>query len=102
MSVNLADLEEGVAMMWGWTGWPMMWGWGIWMWLVPLALAALLIWAVGRPRRRWLRRVPGGYGYRWRAGGRGGDPALQILRERLAKGEITAEEYEKLRERLSK
>lgn len=87
-------------MMWGWNGWPMMWGWGILMWLVPLGLAALLIWAVGRPGRRYDGHFGRGYGHGNCA--HAGDPALQTLRERLARGEITEDEYEKLKERLTK
>jgi putative membrane protein len=41
----------------------------------------------------------GGWGWGWRGGWYGGgyyDPALQMLRERFAKGEITKEQYDQM------
>ena len=74
----------------------------------------------GRGRHAW--RGPGGHGYQYRYGGRGGhsrhgsrhgghgsshggsrhrDEALEVARERLARGQINAEEYERLRSGLA-
>ena len=83
-------------MMGGWDGGMMGGGWGIfgWLWMiVPLlfwgGLIALVVWAV-------MRIFPG-----QRVGGepqeRGAQSAEEILRERFARGEIDAEEYEERR-----
>lgn len=75
-------------------GWPMMggggaWGWG-WMLLGTLTmllfwggLAVLVVWAV-----------------RQFAGGRRPNGALEVLRERYARGEIDAETYQRMRREL--
>lgn len=80
-------------MMWGYAyGWPMLWMvfWNI-LWLL---LLGLLIWALVR----WLARSP-----------RRGDfphlssrepSALEILRQRYARGEIDTATFEQMRERL--
>ncbi|MGE5561580.1 MAG: SHOCT domain-containing protein [Chloroflexota bacterium] len=83
-------------MMWGYSG-PMMWGMGILMWIVPLGLVGLLFWAFSRSSRP-VDHINGDAAH----SPMGGDPALAILRQRLAKGEISEEEYERLKERLSK
>ncbi len=73
-------------------GWHMWWGvWGVGMMLFMLLFWALIIvgvvalfrWAFGRPG-------PGGRSER---GGR----ALEILKERYAKGELTREQFEAIR-----
>lgn len=78
---------------WGWGGHPMMWGWGAWglgMGLMMLVFWGLVI--VGLVLAiRWLLvqgREPGG-GHE-----RGPDRALDVLRERYARGEIGKEEFE--------
>ena len=78
-------------MMWGY-GWPMLWMvfWNI-LWLV---LFGLLIWALVR----WLARSS-------RAADFGPPPsrepsALEILRQRYARGEIDTTTFEQMRERL--
>ncbi len=71
----------------------MMWGFG-WMWLMPLFMVAfwgLVIWALvalvqGLPR-------PSGSDSDLDRK----DPALEILRQRYALGEITGEEYQEMR-----
>ena len=72
-------------------------GWPVWeiavMWIVMIAFVGLLAWGiyalVGGPRRRSNELGEGA-----------GDPA-RILDERLARGEIDADEYAKLREALA-
>jgi len=73
-------------------------GWAWWqaglMWLVMIAFWALLIWAIyalvtGITRRPG-QAEPGGQ--------RGPGDARRILDERLARGEIGTEEYQRLRE----
>jgi putative membrane protein len=74
----------------------MMWGYGWdmgWMWLfMPLTLIAivLLVWFL-------VRAFGGGFGRSWRDGApgplSGASRARQILDERFAKGELTAEQY---------
>lgn len=69
------------------------WGWGLgWLLhgLLPLAILALLVWAVVVLARN--------------AGGQvqpRGDRALSILRERYARGELTREEFESMRRDLT-
>jgi putative membrane protein len=77
----------------------MMYGGGWLLWLVVLILGLLLVgglfawglWLVTRNAKT------GGHQPTSR-----GDGALEILRQRYAKGEITDEEYESMRERLSR
>lgn len=73
-------------MMWGW-GAPMAAGWGwfgmLFMWLVPLAVIGLVAWALLGARRP-----------------AAGDDAQAILKRRLANGEISEEEYRRLRDLL--
>lgn len=72
----------------GYSGW---WGWEIaFMWAAMIALVALLVWAV-------TRTVSGRRGDR-----AGDDPAVpgRILDERLARGEIDADEYARVRDAL--
>ncbi|HEX9058429.1 MAG TPA: SHOCT domain-containing protein [Ktedonobacterales bacterium] len=85
-------------MMWGypWSGAMMLWMslWGI-IWLVLLALA---IWALVR----WVsRRDVGQMGGGQMGSGPGSGPsAMEILRQRFARGEIDATTFEQMRERL--
>jgi putative membrane protein len=78
-------------MMWGypWSGAMMLWMslWGI-LWLVVLGAAvwALVRWASGR--------TPA-------SGPQSGPAALEILRQRYARGEIDATTFEQMRERLT-
>lgn len=73
-------------------------GWAWWqaglMWLVMIAFWALLIWAIyaliTSVTRRQDRTEPGGQ--------RQPGDARRILDERLARGEISPEEYQQLRE----
>jgi len=44
--------------------------------------------------------VRGGYGMGYKQGGHGGDRALDILKERYAKGEIKKEEFEAMKKDL--
>ncbi|HJV53773.1 MAG TPA: SHOCT domain-containing protein [Noviherbaspirillum sp.] len=72
-------------MMWWGDGWsPAAWGWFtllhiVWWLLVVIGLAVLVL---------------RGLGNGWRGRHAGGDRALEILRERYARGEISREEYE--------
>lgn len=70
-------------MMWGWgCGGPGAFGWmgGLLMWIFPAALIGLVVWlATGRQRRD-------------------DDGALAILKRRLANGEITEDEYRRMKE----
>ncbi len=77
-------------------------GYGIW-WIVGLiALALLVLFVVGIvvlgiwTSGRRTRSQEGGQGYPGRA-----DEALEILRQRYARGEITREEFLAMREDLS-
>ncbi len=83
-------------------GWSNGWGlWGMWLamvafWLVPLLLVAGIFWLfLGRDRHR---------------GDRGSEPAvfdenrraLAILKERYARGEISREEFERIKDDITK
>lgn len=69
-------------MMWGYyDGWSWLWMAGM-MLLVWGAIIGIAIWAI--------RALTG-------ARPAGGDPAIETLRQRLAAGEISPEEFEKLR-----
>ena len=78
----------------------MMWGYGFgWGWFMMvfggvlwIALLAILVWAL---IRWWERkaRVPG-------SGGSASASALEILRQRYARGEIDTATFEQMRERL--
>lgn len=81
--------------MWYGDGWGHMgsWGWGgmLFMLLFWFGLIALIVWAfVGKPSDRTPTTAEGPRG----------DHSLTILRERLARGELTTEEYEQARETL--
>jgi putative membrane protein len=70
----------------GWDGWGAHWAWFavghvLWWALLIVALVLLLRWAVGRGRR----------------GAAPADPALELLRERFARGEIDEQEFESRR-----
>ncbi|MFH1169245.1 MAG: SHOCT domain-containing protein [Chloroflexota bacterium] len=70
-------------------GWWMMFG-GVWMLIFWGGLIALIVWVV-------LKLTRGS-----RGGGGGGDgSALDIARQRYAKGEISREEFEQLKKDLS-
>ena len=56
------------------------WGWGVLMMVLIVALIALVVWAIIQATQH-------------RAGGDPHDRARAILAERLARGEITPEEY---------
>jgi uncharacterized membrane protein len=67
------------------------------MWIMPLGLIALVLWALARPDRRY-----GRYSGNEPREAHSGDPALEIVRQRFAKGEITEEEYEQLKSKLAR
>jgi putative membrane protein len=78
---------------WDW-GHPMMWGWGMGMMVMMLVFWGLVIGGVVL-LVRWLAGLGSG-----REGG-GRDRALEILRERYARGEIDREEFESRRRDLA-
>ena len=61
--------------------WPFMMGGGMWFWPLFLAGLGYLVWYSYRPRRRRYIR----------------DDPVEVARNRLAKGEITVEEFESIR-----
>lgn len=79
-------------MMDGW-GWWMVFG-GLWMVLFWGGIIFLIAWSVSRLTGG---RSEGGQS----EGARGGD-ALEIARQRYARGEISGEEYERIRDDLSR
>lgn len=83
---------QGGPYDWGWGWQPMMWGaWGFGMMIMMILFWALIIVAVV-------------LGIRWLMGqGREprGDSALEILRQRYARGEINKEEFESRKKDLS-
>lgn len=83
-------------MMYDWNGWG--WGWGAWL---AMGLMMLIMWGAVVAVVVVLGRGTGG----WRAPAsppstEPGDPALRILDERFARGEIDAEEYRNRRDHL--
>jgi uncharacterized membrane protein len=86
--VGIVLIFAFASTMWGgWNSNYMMGGWmGPWMWVFPIAIAG------------------GAYllltGSSWSGGRRHGE-ALEIAAERFARGEITSEEFEKIKEQLS-
>jgi putative membrane protein len=68
-------------------GWPMMhYGYGGWfMWLIPVILIAIVIYFIVQARE---------------SGGSGETP-LEILKKRYARGEITKEDYDRMKRDLS-
>ena len=76
-------------MMWGWGGGgPFMWFGGLFMWLIPAAIIGLVVWALAGPRR-----MSGDYAA-------GTNSALDTLKARLAKGELSVEEYNRMKDLL--
>jgi putative membrane protein len=72
-------------MMWGYGGWN-------WLWMMP---AMLVFWAITVGLIVWAVRATTGPG-------RDGDSALQTLRQRLASGEITRDEFEQMKHALTR
>ena len=77
------------SMMGGYGGYGMMggYGWGFGMWVFPLLILALFFAVVW-----WLVKQNQGYS--------SGDTAEQILKKRLARGEITEKEYRKIKKEI--
>jgi putative membrane protein len=82
---------QGQSYDWGWGGHPMMWGaWGFGMMIMMLLFWVLIIVAVV-------------LGIRWLLGqGKesGSDSAVEILRQRYARGEINKEEFDSKKKEL--
>jgi putative membrane protein len=67
----------------------MMYGYGGWfMWIIILVLVILVIYLFSQQKRYQA------------SGSMDGETAMDILKKRLARGEITSEEYEKLKKDL--
>ena len=66
------------------------WGWGVSMMLFPLLILVLFFLVVW-----WLLKNSNRFGLNV-----GNEDAMSILKKRLAKGEITAEEYKKLKKEI--
>ena len=96
-----AILLPGVAsaqMMWGWgNGWSMMGGFGIFGIILSIIFWVLVIWAIVALVRWGVWSSHGGRGH-WRQE----DSAIQILKDRYAKGEINKEEFEQKMKDLTK
>jgi putative membrane protein len=89
---SVAPWAQGGAYDWGWGGHPMMGGtWGFGMMIMMILFWALIIVAVV-VGIRWVM----GQGKDSRA-----DSALEILRQRYARGEINKEEFESRKRALS-
>jgi putative membrane protein len=84
-----------VMMFWNGGGWPF-WEVAL-MWVGMIAFWALLIWAVYALIINTTRRPDA----QVRGGEHSGDNAQRILDERLARGEIDADEYRRLRDVLA-
>ena len=90
------NLEGVISMMWYWGGGVQWWGWLI-MSLTMVVFWGLVIWGIYAIVTSY-RRSGGGEGAAGAGQGPRGDGALRILDERLARGEIDADEYRRLRE----
>lgn len=86
-AVTVPSIAWAQERPWDW-GHPMMWGWGMGMMVMMLVFWGLVIAGVVL-LVRWLAGLGGG-----REGGGRTDRALEILRERYARGEIDREEFE--------
>ena len=76
-------------------------GWAFWqvalMWVVMIAFWGLVIWAIYALVTSFTRR----HGQGQRSGERGAGDARRILDERLARGEIGTDEYQRLRDTMT-
>jgi putative membrane protein len=96
--------------MWYGPGWDGGWGWHPWFFLGPLfmlvVLAGIVLLIVWLARslifggQGWHHSLYGGSGPCPTCGRRGRGPALDVLSERLARGEIDKDEYEEKRKLL--
>lgn len=78
-------------MMWWWhdgVAWPWMLGGFLWMVVFWGAIIGVIVWGISRLTRR--------------GEGPGSDSALEIARRRYARGEISREEFEQLKQDLSR
>lgn len=75
---------------------PWMWHWGG-MWIFPMIMFVIMIILMFMFVGRWGYRPPW-----WGSGGPGGESetALEILKKRYAKGEVTKEEFEQMKKDL--
>jgi putative membrane protein len=81
------------GMMGYWGSYGPFWGFGALMMLIPLALLVLFI--------RWMVGIPGNHHGHDHFGWHDGD-ALEILNRRYANGSITQEEYNRMKEEITK
>jgi putative membrane protein len=84
---------EGVVAQRGWDDGHMHLGWGGW---IAMALMMAIFWAAVAAIVVWVVRST-----RHPAGPAGGSSALDIARERYARGEITDEEFQRIKRGLS-
>lgn len=85
--------KGGTVVMWGWYSGGWNWGWMVGRMVLGVLFWTGLIWFVVRLLRN---------GQSGRYDSQGGDDAMAILRRRLATGEISTEEYERLKATLSR
>lgn len=90
MEIRCVSALAAVARAWPWWGGGYGWPWGLlWLGVAVLfwgGLIALLIWAIVAAN-----------GSRRRSNAPPPDTAMQVLKRRLASGEISQEEYERIR-----